>query len=328
MMEINKKNIRMLSLLGHRGTFAFSMSELAEQKKDICVMTADLCDLTGLEKFSIKYPDYFINVGIAEQNMIGIAAGLSRYGTTVFATTYANFLTMRAYEQIRMNLGLMQHNVKLIGTGAGLSMGLSGNSHFGLEDVALMRAVPNMKVICPADCLEEYKVLQLAQKERGPMYIRMSGALGQPVVYTTDYDYKIGKAVVLREGTDVVIISTGTVTYECIKAAEILEQQGISVCVVNMHTIKPIDRELILEKVRENNLIVTVEEQSVIGGLGSAVEEVLSDSNSRVRMIHLGLPDKFGISGDYDYLKKYYRLEGEFIADDILKRMTKCNKML
>lgn len=320
-MEITKKNIRLLSLLGHRGTFSQTMCELAESGKDICVMTADLADLTGLEHFRNSYPDRFFNIGIAEQNMIGIASGLSRYGSTVFVTTYANFLTMRAYEQIRMNLGYMKHNVKLIGTGAGLSMGLSGNSHFGLEDISLMRSIPNMTIISPADCLETYKALYAAANIDSPMYIRLSGSLNHPIVYKNDYKFTIGKAVVLREGSDILIISTGAVTSECLKACALLEKNNISATLINMHTLKPLDNTTIFPYISTAKIIVTVEEHSIIGGLGSAVSDVLSEYNNHAPLLKLGLPDEFGVPGDADFLSNYYRLTSDKITEDILTKL-------
>lgn len=318
-MEINNKTIRFLSLLGHRGTFSHTMMELAKFDKNIFVLTADLADLTGLNRFSSTYSNRFLNIGIAEQNMIGIASGLSRYGFTVFATTYANFLTMRPYEQIRMNLGYMKHNVKLVGTGAGLSMGNSGNSHFGLEDISLMRSIPNMVVISPADCTETYKALYSISKINSPAYIRLSGPLNHPIIYKKDYNFQIGKAIMLKEGTDIIIFSTGTVTHECLLAASLIEEKGISTAVINMHTIKPLDIDIIFSSSSFAQLFVTVEEHSIIGGLGSAVSEVLSSVSTHPPLLKLGLPDMFGISGDTNFLNNYYRLTAPQIAEDILK---------
>lgn len=320
-MEITKKNIRLLSLLGHRGTFSQTMCELAESGKDICVMTADLADLTGLEHFRNSYPDRFFNIGIAEQNMIGIASGLSRYGSTVFVTTYANFLTMRAYEQIRMNLGYMKHNVKLVGTGAGLSMGMSGNSHFGLEDISLMRSIPNMTIVSPADCTETYKALCAAANIDGPMYIRLSGPLNHPIIYKDDYDFEIGKAIILKEGSDILLISTGPVTNECLKACNLLEKNGVSTTLINMHTLKPLDQTALIPYITTAKLVVTVEEHSIIGGLGSAVSDVLSSYSTHAPLLKLGLPDEFGVAGDTNFLADYYRLTYTKIVEDILRNI-------
>lgn len=319
-MIFDKKNARFLSMLGHRGTFSVVITELAQHMDDLIVITADMGYLTGLEKFKKKYPSQFYNVGIAEQNMIGIAAGLAKCGHTVFATTYANFMTMRSYEQIRLNLGYMKLNVKLVGTGAGLSMGMSGNSHYGLEDIALMRVIPNMVVLSPADGIEIAKAIEVAAEYRGPVYIRLSGKLNQPIIYREDYEFKIGKAIELKKGMDLTIIGTGTMVYECLKAAEILEREGISVRVLNMHTIKPLDTQIIDKALEETKLIVTVEEHSIIGGLGSAVAEYKSKINTSVTQLQIGLPDEFGVVGDYEYLLEYYGLTAERIAQNIKKR--------
>lgn len=319
-MVFDKKNARFLSMIGHRGTFSVIMTELAEQLDDLIVMTADMGYLTGLDRFKKKYPGQFYNVGIAEQNMIGIAAGLAKVGHTVFATTYANFITMRSYEQIRLNLGYMKLNVKLVGTGAGLSMGMSGNSHYGLEDIALMRAIPNMMVISPADGIEIAKTMEAVAEYQGPAYIRLSGTLNQPIVYREDYEFKLGKALILKEGSDLTIVGTGTMVYECLKAAEILEEEGISVRVINMHTIKPLDTQVIDKALEETKLIVTVEEHSIIGGLGSAVAEYKSTISTRVTQLKIGLPDEFGTVGDYKYLLEYYGLTSKQIAQSIKER--------
>ena len=316
-MIFDKKNARFLSMLGHRGTFSIIMAELAEQMDDLIVMTADMGYLTGLDRFKKKYPTQFYNVGIAEQNMIGIASGLAKCGHTVFATTYANFITMRSYEQIRLNLGYMKLNVKVVGTGGGVSMGMSGNSHYGLEDIALMRAIPNMMVISPADGIEIAKTMIAVAKYEGPVYIRLSGELNQPIVYRNDYEFELGKAITLKEGSDLTIIGTGTMVYECLKAAGILEEQGISVRVVNMHTIKPLDTQVIEKAIKETKLIVTVEEHSIVGGLGSAVADYKSTVGTMVPQLKVGLPDEFGIVGDYKYLLEHYGLTAKQIAQSV-----------
>lgn len=319
-MIFDKKNARFLSMLGHRGTFSIIMTELAEKNKDLIVMTADMGYLTGLDKFKKKYPDQFYNVGIAEQNMIGIAAGLAKGGHTVFTTTYANFITMRSYEQIRLNLGYMKFDVKVVGTGGGLSMGMSGNSHYGLEDMALMRSIPNMMVVSPADGIEIAKTMIAATQYKGPMYIRLTGTLNQPPIYKEDYNFELGKAITLKEGSEIAIIAAGTMVYEALKAAKLLELEGISARVINMHTIKPLDTAIIDKALDETKLIVTVEEHSIVGGLGSAVSEYKSEKSTTVPQQKIGLPDEFGIVGDYEYLLNYYGLTAHQIAENIKKK--------
>lgn len=322
-MIFDRKNARYLSMLGHRGAFAVTLTELAETMDNLMVLTADMGSLTGLERLKKQFPEKFYNIGIAEQNMIGIAAGLAKTGNVVFATTYANFITMRSYEQIRLNLGYMKFNVKIVGTGGGLSMGMSGNSHYGLEDMALMRAIPNMTVISPADTTEIAKAVFAAAKQEGPMYIRLAGALNQPMVYQEDYEFEIGKSITLREGSDITIIATGTMVYECLKAADQLKEKNLFVRVVNMHTIKPLDTDAIDDALRDTKMLVTVEEHSIIGGLGSGVAEYKSSLSTMVPHIRIGLPDAFGVIGDYSYLLDYYGLTSAKIAEKIYEEYTK-----
>ena len=319
----NQFNVRFFSKLGQRGSFAMIMEELAAQDKELVVMTADLTTLTGLTRFKEKFPDQFINAGIAEQNMVGVAAGMAKEGKNVFITTYSNFLAMRSYEQIRVQLGYMKSNVKVIGTGSGLAMGMSGNTHYGMEDLSLMRAIPNVMVVSPADGLETVKAIKIAASYPGPMYIRLSGVMNNPVVYHEDYEFEFGKAILLRKGSDISIIATGTMVYESLAAAELLDENGISASVIDMHTIKPLDTAMIKNMCRHSGLIVTVEEHSVIGGLGGAVAECLSEIPYMPRQVRIGIPDTFQRVGDYQYLLKENNLTGPQIADRI--REEYCN---
>jgi len=316
-MKINSSNARVLSKLGHRGSFALAIMELGANMENLMVMTADLATLTGLERFKNKYPDKFMNMGIAEQNMTGVAAGMAKEGFTVFITTYANFLSMRSYEQIRVHLGYMGFNVKVIGTGSGVAMGMSGNTHYGIEDIALMRAVPGLTVLSPADGVEIVKTIEAVANHKGPVYVRLTGTLNNPVVYNDDYDFQIGKAVTLKEGSDIMIIATGTMVYESMVAAKILEDNSISATVVDMHTIKPLDTSVIEKACKTSKFIVTVEEHSIIGGLGGAVAEYKAQKANAPRQLFIGLPDMFGKIGDYKYLLNKYGLTGEQIAQRI-----------
>lgn len=325
-MIIDRKNIRFLSMLGQRGTFAMAMMELAESIDHMAVFTADLGSLSGLDRFKETFPDKFYNVGIAEQNMIGIAAGMAKLGTLAYATTYANFITMRSFEQIRINLGYMQFPVKIVGSGAGIIMSMSGNSHYGLEDMAIMRAIPNMTVVSPADSVETFKVMQASAVYDKPMYIRLTGGLNCPVVYKADYDFTIGKAVYLKEGADVAIIAVGTLVSEALKAAQLLEEQSISVAVINMHTIKPLDIEALEHVFSEAKLIVTVEEHSKIGGLGSTVAEYKATKNNAPPQLFIGLPDTFGKAGAYEYLLDKYGLTAAKICEQIIERLRELPK--
>lgn len=320
MIEVNSRNIRTWSMLGQRGTaFAITLPEIAAEQKQVMVLTADLSLLSGLEKFRQNYPEQFLDVGIAEQNMIGIAAGLAKEGNCVFATTYATFISMRSYEQVRNNLGVMGFNVKVIGSAAGVAMGTSGNCHHSIEDIALMRVIPNIQVIAPADALETVKVMQAISKTNIPAYVRLTGNLNCPMVYKEDYDFRIGKGIVLNRGKDIAIIAIGSLVAEALKAAEGLKERGIHPTVVNMHTIKPLDEELIEELAKEHRIIYTLEEHSVIGGLGGAVAECLAGLGTSTKLVRLGFKDNYSALGDYEYILKQNGLDAESIKETILK---------
>lgn len=314
MFEINQNNARQWSRIGSRGVFGQAILSVAEHHPDLLVMSADLSNSSGLDRFKKTYPDQFLNIGIAEQNMIGVAAGLAKEGHNVFATSFAPFITMRAAEQVRMNLGYMNMNVKAVAIGSGVSMAFLGNSHYGIEDASIMRSIPNITVVCPADCAEIFKTVQAAAKFEGPMYIRLTGAVGNPPVYIEDYQFEIGKAVVLREPDEVTFIATGSMVYESLEASKILELSGIKTGVINMHTIKPLDVNALESALHSSKLIVTVEEHSVIGGLGSAVAEYKTTKVNAPPQLILGLPDKFDVTGEYRYLLEYHELTAESIA--------------
>jgi len=318
MNPITPLNARIYSKMGQRGSFALAVEDVAARDSELVVMTADLTTLTGLTRFKEKCSGKFLNIGIAEQNMVCLAAGMAKEGKNVFVTTYSNFLAMRAYEQIRIQLGYMQFNVKVVGTGSGLAMGMSGNTHYGIEDIALMRAVPGLTVVSPADGTETVMVIRKAAEYRGPMYIRLGGVLNNPIVYSEEYPFEFGKGIVLRKGGDkIIIIATGTMVHEAISAAEILKKKGVSATVIDMHTIKPLDTTLIRDVSADAKLIVTVEEHSIIGGLGSAVAEYLSELPDMPRLMKIGIPDKFLKVGDYRFLLEQTGLTGQQIAERI-----------
>jgi len=320
-LEINPANARLWSMLGSRGAFGVAMLDAAGGAEDVLVLSADLCVTAGLERFRTTHPDQIINVGIAEQNMIGIAAGLAKEGFNTFATTFSNFAAMRSYEQVRVHLGYMGLNVKVVGLAGGMAMGQFGNTHYGIEDVALMRAVPGLTVISPADGGEIVKSVQALVRHEGPVFMRLTGAMNNPVVYREDYPFEIGKAVPLQDGTDVAIFACGTMVFEALEAAKRLAAQGISASVTNVHTVKPLDTDAVDRACSRVSLVVTVEEHSKIGGLGGAVAEHNALRGDAPPQLFLGLPDRFGKNGDYKYLLKKYRLVGESIAEDIRARL-------
>ena len=315
MQELNQRNLRVLSRLGQRGSFfGMALPEIAESKRNLRVVTADLGNLSGLERFKNAWSDRFYNVGIAEQNMIGIATGLAKEGNCVFVTTYATFCSLRSLEQIRHNLGYMKFNVKVVGSSAGFAMGMSGNTHYAIEDIAIMRAIPNLIVISPADAAEAYLAAYAVSEIDNPVYIRLTGQMNCPMVYKESYLFQIGKGIILREGSDIALIGTGTVINEAIKAASLLEERGFSCSVVNIHTIKPLDTDLLDRIFCEHRLIVTVEEHNVIGGLGSAIAEYKSSKMQSPPQLIIGIPDCFGKAGEYNYLLEQYNLTAEKIA--------------
>ena len=324
MIKLSPGNIKLWSRLGSCGAFGMAALELPEMDDSVVMLTADLCTYSGLDRFKAKFPDRLYNVGIAEQNLVGVAAGMAKEGLNAFATTYATFAATRCCDQVRVNMGYMQLGVKLVGLTSGLSVGILGATHMSLEDIAIMRSIPNITILSPADCTETVKATLAAAEFKGPVYLRLSGVMGNPIVYHEDYQYEIGKAITLREGTDISLIATGTMVHYSLKAAEILETKGISCQVVNMHTIKPLDQAAI-EKACHNKLIVTVEEHSVIGGLGSAVAESLAGKIKRPPQLMIGLSDEFKHAGTYEYLLDQYGLTTEKIAEKMMNKYKEVN---
>lgn len=322
MLEFNPVNIRTWSRLGQRGTlFGTAISDLADQFDDLMVVTADLAYLSGLDRFIKAYPERFVNTGIAEQNMLGISAGLAQEGKLVFATTYATFVTMRSCEQMRHYLGYMQSNVKIVGSGAGLVMSWSGNTHYAMEDMAIARSIPGIVVLSPADAAETVKAASAAALYQGPVYIRLTGGLNHPMVYREDYPFEIGKAIPLTEKGEVTLFATGSMVYNALKAKEILITKGIEAEVVNIHTIKPLDTAFLNQRTNNSALMVSVEEHSVIGGLGGAIAEHLSSLDTHPPLMRMGIKDHFMAAGDYEYLLGENELLPEQIAANIEKRL-------
>ena len=320
MTEITKAKAKLWSRIGARAVFGQAILECAKKRDDFYVLSADLAQSSGLARFRSEFPERMINTGIAEQNMIGVAAGLAKDGTNVFATSFSPFVTMRACEQVRMNMGYMQLNIKTVGLGSGLIMAQLGNSHFGLEDGSVMRAIPGMTVVNPADGAAIIKTVEALCDFKGPVYLRLTGGPGLPIVYEEDFPFEIGKAISVREGKDISIIAAGTMVYYARKAAELLAGNGIDAAVLDMHTIKPLDTEAVMEQL-DKKLIVTVEEASIVGGLGSAVAETLAPVAQKPPQLMLGIRDFFPHAGSYGYLLEQCRLTAEQIAEDILKAL-------
>ena len=295
-----------------RDAYGQALAELGAINDKVVVLDADLSKSTKTNDFKKVYPERFFNLGIAEQNLLGTAAGFAAAGKIPFASSFAVFAVGRAYDQIRNSIAYPNLNVKIAATHAGLTVGEDGGSHQMLEDIALMRAVPNMTVIVPADGVETKQVVMAAAEHQGPVYIRL-GRPKVPVLLGDDYKFEIGKGVVLKEGTDVTLIGTGIMVSKAMEAAELLAADGISAAVVNISTIKPLDNALITEMAQKTGAVVTAEEHNIYGGLGSAVAEVLVET-CPVPMARVGVEDKFGESGLPDELLEKYGLTEANIA--------------
>ena len=279
-----------------RESFGMALCELAKEHDDIVVLDADLAAATKTEIFKKAYPERFFDCGIAEGNMIGVAAGLAAAGKVPFAASFAMFATGRAYEQVRNSVGYPHLNVKIAGSHAGISVGEDGATHQCCEDIALMRTIPGMVVLNPADHYEMIEAVKAAYAYNGPVYIRLGRLAIESFNDPDNYSFEIGKGVTLEEGTDVTVIATGLVVYEALKAVRALKEKGISARLVNMHTIKPIDKDIIIKAAKETGKIITVEEHNIIGGLGEAVAAVASE-NCPVPVYRIGVEDTFGHSG-------------------------------
>ena len=299
-----------------RESYGNALAELGAEHKDVVVLDADLAAATKTGVFKKAFPERFIDCGIAESNMMGVAAGLATTGLVPFASSFAMFAAGRAFEQVRNSIGYPHLNVKIGATHAGISVGEDGATHQCNEDIALMRTIPGMVVISPADDVEAKAAVKAAYEHQGPVYLRF-GRLAVPVINDRpDYKFEIGKGVVLREGKDLTIIATGLPVSNCLEAAEKLAADGIDAKVINIHTIKPLDEELVVAAAKETGKVVTVEEHSVIGGLGSAVCDVLAEK-APTKVMKIGINDTFGESGPAVELLKKYGLDTESIYEKI-----------
>ena len=304
-----------------RDSYGNALVELGNLYDDFVVLDADLAAATKTGIFKKAFPERFYDCGIAEQNMMSIAAGIAATGKKVFASSFAMFAAGRAFEQVRNSIGYPHLNVVIGATHAGISVGEDGATHQCLEDIALMRAIPGMTVINPADDTEARLAVKAAYEHNGPVYIRF-GRLAVPVVFGDDYKFEIGKGVTLKEGNDITVIASGLMVAEALAAYDVLKEQGINARIINMPTIKPIDEEIIIKAAKETGKIVTVEEHSVIGGLGSAVCDVVC-ANCPVPVIKIGVNDTFGYSGPAVELLKKFGLCSDNIVNTVLKALDK-----
>ena len=299
-----------------RESYGNALAELGKEYENLVVLDADLAGATKTSIFKKAFPERHIDCGIAEGNMMGVATGLATLGKIPFASTFAMFAAGRAFEQVRNSIGYPHLNVKIGATHAGISVGEDGASHQCNEDIALMRTIPNMVVICPADDIEAKEAVKASVEYNGPVYLRF-GRLAVPVINDkSDYKFEIGKGITLKEGTDVTIVATGLEVYESLEAGKLLEEAGINAEIINIHTIKPLDEELIISSAKKTGKVVTVEEHSVIGGLGGAVAEVLSEK-CPTPLLRIGMNDVFGESGNAVELIKKYGLDSVGIYNKV-----------
>lgn len=299
-----------------RESFGLALCELAKEHNDIVVLDADLAAATKTDIFKKAYPDRFFDCGIAEGNMIGVAAGLAAAGKVPFAASFAMFATGRAYEQIRNSVGYPHLNVKIAGSHAGISVGEDGATHQCCEDIALMRTIPGMVILNPADHYEMTAAVKAAYEYNGPVYIRLGRLAIDSFNDPENYTFEIGKGITLHEGNDVTVIATGLVVYEALKAVKALEEKGINARLINMHTIKPIDKDIIIKAAKETGKIITIEEHNIIGGLGEAVCSVTSE-NCPVPVTRIGIEDTYGHSGPALSLIEEFGLDSKSLAQRI-----------
>ena len=308
-MDLDKK-------IATRQSYGEELAKLGEENEKIVVLDADLSTATKTEIFAKEFPDRFINVGIAEQNLMGISAGLSTFGKIPYASTFAIFAAGRAYEQIRNSIAYPKLNVKIVATHAGITVGEDGATHQMIEDIGFMRGLPNMTVMCTSDDIQTKWAVREISKIDGPVYLRLS-RMATPIIYDVDTKFEIGKGVQIGEGTDASIIATGVTVSEALIAKKILKENGLDVRVIDIHTIKPIDKELIVKSAKETKRIITVEDHNIIGGLGTAVCDVLSEEYP-TKVEKMGVPDCFGRSGKADELLRYYKIDSAAIVNKLM----------
>lgn len=315
----SKVNFKLMSMAGQGGSvFGISLIELMNQRSDLIVLSSDMSTPAGLDKFKTAFPDHFMNMGIAEQNMIGTAAGLAEEGYKPICVAQACFITMRSFEQVRQYCGYMQIPMVIVGIGSGVSLQYMGNTHYAIEDLAVMRTIPGMEVIAPCDSYEAVMAFEYAVNSEHPVYIRLFGGTAIPTVFNEEKTFVCGKSIKMREGGDIQIVATGSMVGNALKVAEVLAAEGVEASVVDMHTIKPLDAAAIEY---DKKLIVTIEEHSVIGGLGSAVAEVLSQHTTHPKLLKLGVNDRYLPVGSYKYLLQQCGLDIETIKNEIIKNI-------
>lgn len=317
MLKYSPINIKTWSIMGANGVIGTAVMDLPELNDKVIVMTADQCLNSGLTRFKNTWPDRFINAGISEQNMITMAGGMFKEGLMPYVTAQAPFMSMRSTDQVRVTLGYMKLGVKILGLSAGFSQGEYGATHHCINDIAIMRSIPNLTVLSPADCTATVKMILSVANSDLPVYIRLTGVTHNPIVYNEEPPFEIGKANLLKDGKDVTVFATGTMVYHSLKAADLLAEKGIDAKVYDMHTIKPLDVEAI-KQACDSKMIVTVEEGSVIGGLGGAAAEVLATRGNSPRLCLIGAQDTYIHADEYARLLEKSGLTAPQIAEKIM----------
>ncbi len=301
--------------------FNLFLPDVIQDYPNLIILSSDMSYGARMERFKAFYPEHFLNVGIAEENLIGVSAGLTSEGYKCVALAQATFITMRCYEQVRQYMSYMGYPIVLVGLSAGVIMQFMGNTHYAIEDLAIMRILPGVEVLSPADAGEAVRAFEYALSSNKPCYIRLTGSVDAPLLYNQYGVYNPSKANVLKEGEDISVIATGAMVSVAMDAASLVEQQtDASVKVIDMHSIQPLDVETI-NQCRKNNLVVTVEEHYVSGGLGTAVADVLMEQPNVPQLLKLGIKDKYSVVGDYGFLKEQHRLTSESIAEDIINKL-------
>lgn len=310
-MNLDKK-------IATRQSYGEKLAELGEKNNNIVVFDADLSGATKTSIFKSRFPDRFFDMGIAEQNMVSTAAGMATFGKTPYVSTFAMFAAGRAYDQIRNSVCYPKLNVKICATHSGVTVGEDGATHQMIEDISLMRTLPNMTVLCTSDDTETRWAVEEISKINGPVYLRLC-RLDTPIIYENNEKFEVGKAIQIGDGTDATVFATGVVVSEAIKAKEELEKQGINIRVVDIHTIKPIDEEMIIKCAKETNKLISIEDHNVIGGLGSTIAEVLTEK-CPTKLTRMGIKDTFGKSGNATKLLEYFGLTKDSIINEIKKQ--------
>lgn len=319
MIEYNKRNFRTWSMLGSRRLFGIVLEELAEQDEKFVFITADVGRYYAINRFIEKYPDRVINVGIAEQNMIGVAAGLAKEGFHPMVATYATFATSRVLDQLRVNMGLMNLPIVVVGVSSGLAEGDMSATHMGLEDIATTASIPNLNIFSPADCTETVKCMLEAINLGRPCYVRLTGAANCPIVYKEDYEFEAGKAVTLKTGKDLALVATGSMVYQALQVAASLEKEKeIQASVFNVHTVKPIDKDFV-EKLCAYENVIVIEEHNIYGGLGSILACEIAAKSRKTKLQIYGVEDFYPVAASYETLLDQCGLSKEKLYTRILK---------